>query len=62
VRAPYNIFWNNFDSPRFLLALSHKDMALATELGREFTVPMSIANLAEQIAIEGLNRDRGEKE
>jgi hypothetical protein len=52
----HNIFRNVFDSPSFLLALPHKDIALATELGREFKVPMPIANLAEQIAIAGLNR------
>src|SRR5262245_51871088 len=52
----HNIFQNVFDSPSFLLALPHKDIALATALGRGFKVPMPIANLAERIAIERLNQ------
>jgi 3-hydroxyisobutyrate dehydrogenase len=45
-----------------MLALARKDIALANELGREFQVPMPIANLAEQIAIHGLNRGWGDKD
>ena len=36
--------------------LSRKDIVLATELGREGDVPMPVANLAEQIVIEAMNR------
>ncbi len=60
--VPRNIFRNNYDSPSFMLALARKDIGLATELGREYDVPMPIANLAEQIAIEGLNRGLGGKD
>ncbi len=49
-----------FEPPSFALALARKNISLATELGREFDVPMSLANLAEQTAIEGLNRDWGD--
>jgi 3-hydroxyisobutyrate dehydrogenase len=45
-----------------MLSLALKDIALATELGREYNVPMPIANLAEQIAIEGCNRGWGAKD
>ena len=59
---PRNIFRGDFDSPSFMLALACKDIALATELGREFNVPLPIATLAEQIAIACLNRGWGEKD
>jgi 3-hydroxyisobutyrate dehydrogenase len=32
------------------------------ELGREYNVPLSVANLAEQVAIQGMNRGWGEKD
>lgn len=57
--VPRNVFRADYDDPSFMLALAHKDIALATELGREFDVPMPIANLAEQIAMECLNRGWG---
>jgi 3-hydroxyisobutyrate dehydrogenase-like beta-hydroxyacid dehydrogenase len=59
---PRTVFRGNFDAAGFALALARKDIALATELGREFNVPMPMANLAEQIAIEGLNRGWEEKD
>ena len=51
--VPRNVFRKDYDNPSFMLALARKDIALANELGREFQVPMPIANLAEQIAIQG---------
>jgi 3-hydroxyisobutyrate dehydrogenase len=60
--VPRNVFQHDYDIPSFMLALAHKDIALATELGREFNVPMPVANLAEQIAIEGINRGWGGKD
>jgi 3-hydroxyisobutyrate dehydrogenase-like beta-hydroxyacid dehydrogenase len=59
---PRNIFREDFDTASFMLSLALKDIALATELGREFNVPMPIANLAEQVAIEGINRGWGTKD
>lgn len=56
------VFRGQFDNPGFALALARKDISLATELGREFNVPMPIANLAEQIAIESLNRGWGDQD
>ena len=53
------VFRGEFDPPSFALELSRKDIGLATELGREFNVPMPVANLAEQIAIQGMNRGWG---
>lgn len=49
-----------FEPASFALNLSRKDIGLATYLGREFNVPMPVANLAEQIAIEAMNRGWGE--
>lgn len=59
---PKIVFREAFDPATFALSLSRKDIALATELGREFNVPMPIANIAEQIAIEGMNRGWGDKD
>ena len=53
------VFNGEFDPPSFALELSRKDIGLATDLGREFNVPMPVANLAEQIAIQGMNRGWG---
>jgi len=55
------VFRGQFEAS-FALALAYKDITLATELGREFKVPMPIANLAEQIAIQGMNRGWGDKD
>ncbi len=46
-----------FDPPAFALELAHKDMTLATEVGREFHVPMKVANTVLQEMTEALNRD-----
>jgi 3-hydroxyisobutyrate dehydrogenase len=53
---PRTVFRGEFEPPSFALALAHKDIALATELAREFNVPMPLSTLAEQIAFEFLNR------
>jgi 3-hydroxyisobutyrate dehydrogenase len=46
-----------FDPPAFALKLAHKDVTLATELGREFQVPMKIANTVLQEMTEAMNRE-----
>ena len=45
-----------FDPPSFMLKLAHKDVRLATELGREVFVPMRMANLALEELTEAMNR------
>ena len=56
---PKTVFRGEYDPPMFALALARKDIGLATELAREFDVPMPMTNLAEQIAIEAMNRGWG---
>ncbi len=45
-----------FDPPSFALRLAHKDVALATQLGRELGVPMRLANLVLEEMTEARNR------
>jgi len=46
-----------FDPPAFALELAHKDVTLATDLGREFQVPMKLANTVLQEMTEAMNRE-----
>jgi 3-hydroxyisobutyrate dehydrogenase len=57
---PRTVFQGSFEPPSFALGLARKDIGLATELAKEFDVPMPIANLAEQISIQGMNRGWGD--
>ena len=50
------VFQGQYHPPRFTLALAIKDVALATQLGREVSVPMPMINLAEQILQQAANR------
>jgi 3-hydroxyisobutyrate dehydrogenase len=59
---PEVIFKGDFDTVRFALRLARKDIGLATELAREFDVPMPMAALAEQAMVEALNRGWGDKD
>jgi len=45
-----------YDPPAFALRLAHKDVTLATALGRELGVPMRLANLALEEMTEAMNR------
>ena len=56
---PDVIFKGDFDTPRFAFALARKDVGLATDLAREYNVPMPMSNVAEQNMIEGMNRGWG---
>jgi 3-hydroxyisobutyrate dehydrogenase len=48
---------NKFDPPAFALELAHKDVTLATEVGREFHVPMKLCNTVLGEMTEALNRE-----
>ena len=51
-----------YDPAAFALRLAHKDMSLATQLGRDFNVPMRVANLALAELSEALNRGWGDRD
>lgn len=51
-----------YDPPSFALRLGHKDVSLATALGREVGVPMRLANLALEELTEALNRGWGDQD
>jgi len=59
---PEIVFKGDFDTVRFALRLARKDLALAMELAREYTVPMAMAALAEQEMIQALARGWGNKD
>jgi 3-hydroxyisobutyrate dehydrogenase len=46
-----------FDPAAFALDLAYKDVSLATDVGREFHVPMKIANTVLQELTEAMNRE-----
>ena len=47
------MFRGEFDPASFALNLAHKDISLATELAREYNVPMPMSTLAQQISTDG---------
>ncbi len=57
-----NFLAGNFDPPAFALELARKDVNLACELGREFDVPMRLANLTLQEMTEAMNRGWGDRD
>jgi 3-hydroxyisobutyrate dehydrogenase-like beta-hydroxyacid dehydrogenase len=59
---PKMIMRGNFDRVTFALKLARKDLGLATEVGREFNVPMPIAALVEQDFLSALAHGLGEKD
>ena len=58
VRLPETIFQGAFE-PRFALQIAHKDMMLATELGRAVDVPMRLAELSAQDMSDAMSRGWG---
>lgn len=46
----------HFDPPAFALKLAHKDVRLMTELAKEVSVPMRVANITLEEMTEALNR------
>lgn len=59
---PETYFQRRFDPPNFSLRLAFKDVSLATALGREFDVPMAVANLAFQELMSAMNRGWADKD
>ena len=57
-KFPRYLFQGNFQ-PGFATALAAKDVRLATDLGREYGVPMDLSNLVDQRHIEALSRGYG---
>ena len=54
---PDTIFRGDFEAPAsFNIALSRKDVGLAMELARQYSVPMPIAALVEQIMVQAVGR------
>ncbi len=51
-----------FDPPDFALRLARKDVDLAVGVGREYDVPMRMANLALQEMTEAMNRGWGDRD
>jgi 3-hydroxyisobutyrate dehydrogenase-like beta-hydroxyacid dehydrogenase len=59
---PDVILRGKYEPPHFALKLAFKDVNLATTLGREFQVPMPMANLTLQEMMSALNRGWGDKD
>jgi 3-hydroxyisobutyrate dehydrogenase len=57
-----NFLTGKYDPPNFMLKLAHKDVSLATALGRELGVPMRLCNLALEEMTEALGRGWGERD
>nr|WP_294524829.1 NAD(P)-dependent oxidoreductase [uncultured Rhodopila sp.] len=53
---------DQYEPAAFALRLAHKDVSLATALGRELNVPMRLASLALADLSEGMNRGWGQKD
>lgn len=61
VLAP-NFLPGHFDPPSFALKLAHKDVSLATQLGRELGVPMRLANMTLEEMTEAMGRGWGDRD
>jgi 3-hydroxyisobutyrate dehydrogenase len=60
-QVPKNVFRGQFETDTFPLRLLRKDVGLATALGRQLSVPLPLANLAEQNLVAAVNRGWGDK-
>lgn len=61
-RVSRNFLIGKYDPPAFALRLAHKDVSLATMLGRELDVPMRMANLTLAEMTEAMSRGWGDKD
>jgi 3-hydroxyisobutyrate dehydrogenase len=61
-RLPEQFLLGSYEPPSFALRLAHKDVSLATQLGRELNVPMRVAELALAELTEALNRGWGDRD
>jgi 3-hydroxyisobutyrate dehydrogenase len=57
-KFPRFLFKGNF-KPGFATALAAKDVRLATDLGREYGIPMELSNLIDQRHVEAMHRGWG---
>jgi len=57
-KFPRFLFQGNFE-PGFATALAAKDVRLATDLGREYGIPMELSNLVDQRHVEAMLRGWG---
>jgi 3-hydroxyisobutyrate dehydrogenase len=57
-KHPRFLFKGNFE-PGFATALAAKDVRLATDLGREYGIPMELSNLIDQRHVEAMHRGWG---
>ncbi len=60
-KFPRYLFKGNFE-PGFSIALAAKDVRLATDLGREYGVPMDLSNLIDQRHVEAMHRGWGQED
>ena len=62
IRWRQELLAGTFEPPNFMLKLAHKDVSLATALGRELGVPMRLANLTLEEMTEAMGRGWGERD
>ena len=60
-KFPRYLFKGNFE-PGFATALAAKDVRLGTDLGREYGIPLDLANLIDQKHIEAMGRGWGSED
>ena len=59
---PQTFLRGKFEPPNFALKLAFKDVGLGTALGREYNVPMTVANTAYQDMMAAVNRGWSNKD